>query len=157
MLCKTSALTAAALAIAVPTLASAANLEIKPGAWEFTINTKMSGALAEQAAKDPNAPAESSVEKICIKDTDLPAETFYKGMDESCKKTIVSDTGSELIVDELCEADGKKGTVHAEVKVADPEHFTQTMQMNLDGQEMALDMSAKFTGDSCTDEHKPFQ
>ena len=115
---RTTALT---LALATPVLALAASFNARPGAWEMTTSTAMTGMPipAEALAKMPaeqRARIEagmqaragritSRVRKSCVTQADLDQNRILKSNNETgCTRKIVSSSASKVVVEHDCPA-----------------------------------------------------
>lgn len=147
-------------------------LNVKLGLWEFTSNTKMSGQLPpppEGTTPEMQARMKEAMKGMMNRTTTvktcLTKEKRDKGdlSDEnpSCTRTIVTSTGTKLVVRTTCSAQGGKtpagmkteATVQADV--LDSEHMKGSMHMtNTDGgrtTEMTSTISWKWLGSACGD------
>jgi hypothetical protein len=143
------------LAAAAPLGAHASPLGAKPGAWEATTTTVMSGITEKQM---PNIPKEqldkmspeqraqvenmmnlrngkpvTMTRKSCVKDTDnMDKLTSDDPARKDCKKKIISQTATSIEVEVNC-TKPRTSTVRIKVEATSPENVTSITDMQGEG------------------------
>lgn len=155
------------LILATPALGSAANFNVRPGAWESTTTSVVSGNLlpAAELAKMPPAQrarieamlgAHSSgaprriTEKSCITQADLDQDRLMKSdAEQHCTTTVVSRSPTRLVLDRQC-PQPHPSTAHVAFEAPSPERFTGSVDVTLaEGGKVHLDIQGRWLGASC--------
>jgi len=138
-------------------------LNTKLGLWEMTVATPSMGQMAipddvlskltpEQQAMVKQrmqaaggGPATARTYKSC-----LTKEKMDKGAafseDKTCKQTIVTSTGSKIVVNVECEANGMKSNGTVQFEALDPENIKGTIHMTMTASGQTRAMDSKVTG-----------
>ena len=158
----------AALALAIPTLAWAGQLDVKTGSWEMTSRMQMQGAMMNpgmMANIPPEARAQveaamGAMNKPHTRRQCITAEQLQRGFDmieghdSGCHHQVISATSDSMEVRGSCASDGTKSTMHGVFHAANRESFAGTIDMDTvseDGPHHAtLAMTGKFLGPDCT-------
>lgn len=153
-------------ALALPALAGATSFNARPGAWESTTTSVMSGQLmpADVLARMPpeqrarieamlaaqSGKARTTVHKSCITKADLDQNRLLKSDDEKhCKTTVVTSSPSKLVLDRECPSP-HPNSAHVVIEASTPEHYVGHMDVTLDqGATVHLDIQARWLGASC--------
>jgi hypothetical protein len=153
-------LASAACLLASSTALSAEKLNIKPGLWEITSSTQMSGTpqlpksvtdgmtpqqLAQLQAdmKAASKDAKKNVDRSCITKKDV--ENPFHGASADCKQSIVQTTRTTQEVRLVC--DGKtKGTGLIRINAPTPESMNGVMDMKMGDGSDTLNLKANLTG-----------
>ena len=156
----------ALLILAAPALASAANFNVRPGAWESTTTSVVSGNLvpAAELAKMPpeqRARVEAMLgahagaprritEKSCISQADLDQDRLMKSdAEQHCTTNVVSRSPTRLVLDRQC-PQPHASTAHVAFEAPSPERFTGSVDVTLaDGGKVHLDIQGRWLGASC--------
>ena len=150
------------------TVAYAEPLDVKPGLWEMTTTTAMSGmppmdysgmppeqqARIEAAMKARQAMGPRvHVHKSCVTKEKLEREPFQEKDNESCTRTVISSTRTKWQGNLLCTKPNRKGEFKMEA--LSRERIKGTVQMNAsdDKHAMAVQVSiaGKWLGSNCGD------
>jgi len=146
---------------------------VKPGLWEVTVTTQMSGAPpippdvlakmtpeqrarleAAMQARGSQSP-KNIVQKHCIKQEDLEKGLNMADTNENCKRTVATSTGSKQEVKIACEMSGVKVDGVVRFEALDSEHVKFSAQMNGSGggNTMTTNTSgtSKWLGAACGD------
>jgi hypothetical protein len=163
---KTRARQALLLALVTPTLACATTFNAKPGAWESTTTSVMSGSLlpAAELAKLPAAQrakleammaaqsghARTMVHKSCITQADLDQNRLLKSDgEEHCKTRVVTSSPIKLVLDRECPPP-HANTAHVVIEARSPENYVGHIDVSIaDGGQMHLDIQGRWLGASC--------
>ena len=142
------------------TALSAEKLNIKPGLWEISSSTQMSGtpqlpkevtakmtpqqlakleADMKSAAKEPK----KNVDRSCITQKDL--ENPFQGASENCKQSIVSTTRTTQEVRLVCSGE-PKGTGFIRINAPDPESMNGMMDIKMGDGSNSLNLKSTLTG-----------
>jgi hypothetical protein len=160
-------LSAAALVLVSPLLIQAQNLSIKPGAWETSVSTQMTGMPmpAEQLAKMPAeqrarfekmmqaraGKANTHVTKSCVTQKDLDEDRWLKGKDDgNCTRKIISKSANKIVMEQSCPPPHASfARITSEAR--SPESYTVSMDMEQTGAagKMHMDMQSRWLGNSC--------
>lgn len=148
------------------TVAYADPLDVKPGLWETTTTTEMSGmptidtskmtseqrsrfeaAMKAQHAQGPR----THVHKSCMTKEKLERAPFQEKDKESCTHTVISSTGSHWEAKLLCTKPRRVGEF--KVEALSREHIKSTVQMNASDDKHAMavhvSMDGKWIGSNC--------
>lgn len=151
-------------------------LNVKLGLWENTVTHSMTGMPAMPAippdalAKMPpeararveammnksgsGGPA-TNVSKYCITQEKLDKQTAFDMSQQGCTRTVVSSTGSKLVMKIHCEQKQatSDGTLVVEAASSDSTKGSMHMVTNAAGQNMNVDFtfSSRYLGPSCGD------
>jgi len=111
---------------------SAAEMNIKPGKWEFHSTTSM---------LMPGAPRET-VNQRCIDTPSMTPEMLMTGMDRGCQLTDAGTTADSMAWAVECSSDGgtSTGKGHVEKNSEDTLSGAMTMTISYKGQENTFDM-----------------
>lgn len=145
-------------------------LNIKPGLWETTSVTKISGRppisdemLAQMSPEQrarfeaamgqmANQPPRTRVAKKCVTEKDLKEDPFNDNP-ESCKETVVNSSGRKLDIHEVCSEQGAKVDVMVHIEAVDSENVKGTVQSNATGGSNTMTVSgtfkSKYVGAAC--------
>jgi hypothetical protein len=147
-------------------------LNIKPGLWERTINTKVSGEaplppgalsrltpeqrarMEERMKANSAAHTRTTTEKHCLTEEELRKKEFLgSGERKECTSNITTSTSTTAKGTISCETEGMKMTGDLEISAPDPEHATGSWHTtsNGGGHTMNVDgtFSSKWLGSSC--------
>lgn len=148
------------------TLAFAAPLDVKPGLWETTTTTEMSGmppldtskmtpeqkarietAMKKRKAQGPRV----HVRKSCVTKERLNREPFQGKEQESCTRTVISSTGTHWQTKLLCTNPKRVGEF--DIEAVSREHIKGSVQMNESSGKHAMavhvSIDGKWLGSSC--------
>lgn len=159
--------TVAALVMTFPLLTQAQTLNIKPGAWETTTATQMSGMPmpAEELAKMPAeqrarfekmmqaraGKTNTHVIKSCVTQKDLDENRWFQGKDESkCSQKIISRSANKIVMEQTCPPPhASTGRITSEARTA--ENYVISMDMEQAGAagKIHMDMQGRWLGASC--------
>jgi hypothetical protein len=166
MIDKTRARSALFLALVAPTLAGATTFNAKPGAWEATTTSVMSGSMvpADEMAKLPpeqrarieammaaqSGQARTAVHKSCITQADLDQNRLLKSDDEQhCKTRVVSSSPSKLVMDRECPPP-HANTAHVVIESPSPERYVGHIDVTIaEGGKVHVDIKGRWLGASC--------
>ena len=148
------------------TVAYADPLDVKPGLWETTTTTEMSGmppidtskmtqeqkARIESAMKKRQAQGPRvHVRKSCVTKERLNREPFQEKEQESCTRTVISSSRTQWQAKLLCTKPKRVGEF--KVEAVSREHIKATVQMNTSDDKHAMavhvSMDGKWIGSSC--------
>ena len=157
----------AVLTASVVRAADPVPLDIKPGQWEATVTSRVSGLTRpqlspEQLAKVPpeqRAKIEAliagephtSTSKSCVKKEDLAKLQLNK--DPACKTTLVSSSGSKQEIHLECDRNGGKQTGSITIEALNSETIKFNIQASGDsnGKNMSMTVNgtSKWLGPGC--------
>ncbi|MFI5115410.1 MAG: DUF3617 family protein [Terriglobales bacterium] len=138
-------------------------LNVKPGLWQVTVDTTMSGippdvlARLDRMAPEQRAQVEATFRaaphirnyKKCVKKEDLQKEPF-SGRDEKCYWTLVSSSSSEMEVrGTSCEAGKNQGmetNVHLKIHALDSENVKASLKGKATGNGQTMSLDGTYTG-----------
>lgn len=151
-------------------VAVAANLplNLKPGGWEITTTTTMSGnpvpasvlanmPPAQRAKMDAMFKARAAkphtmVSKSCITPKDLKDSVrnpFGRDEDKSCKSTVISATGTEWQAAIVCTGeDARKGTM--KITAVSPTQMKNVVEMTTGTSKSTITQTGQWKSASCT-------
>ena len=156
----------AMLLLAAPALGSAASFNVRPGAWESTTSSVVSGELLPAAALAKMTPEQRArveamlgahagaprriTEKTCITRADLDQDRLLKSdAEQHCTTTVVSRTPTRLVLDRRC-PQPHASSAHVAFEAPSPERFTGSVDMTLaEGGKVHLDIQGRWLGASC--------
>jgi hypothetical protein len=158
------------LAAAAPLCANASPLGTKPGAWETTVTSTISGLPQAQAPQIPKDQLEkmpperramiekmmamregkpvTSKVKSCIKDSDSVDKLTAEDR-PNCKKKIISQTSTSLEMDITCSGQ-RASHMHVKMRALSAREVVATT--DADGEEgfkMHADSKSRWVGSSC--------
>ena len=148
-------------------------LDTKPGLWETTVSTQMSGlppippeALArltpeqrkqmESVLNQRGGRGSTTSNKSCVTKEEMNKPfALNDTMKQSCKSTIVRSSSTEQEIRLDCNQGAMQGTATVHVEAVDSENVKGTMQMNANGGNNKMSMQSSFTskwlGSDCGD------
>lgn len=158
------------LAAAAPMCAHASPLGVKPGAWETTLTTTMSGmpkmpeiskeqlaqmpperrAMVEKMRAASDGKPVSQTVKSCVKDTDTVDKfTADDPRQPNCKKKVVAQTSTSLEVDVTCSAP-HASHAHVKMKAVSPSELVSTTEAEGEGGiKVHADSKSRWVASSC--------
>jgi len=149
-------------------------LDIKPGQWEATVTSQMSGlsqvpqipadqlaklppeqrARVEAALKQAGGP-HTSTNKSCVKKEDLNKLQMNLGNDQACKTNLVSSSGSRQEIHMECDRNGGKqiGTIVIEALSSESIKFNVQAGGDFNGKNVSMTIkgTSKWLGAACED------
>jgi uncharacterized protein DUF3617 len=157
-----------ALALCLHPLASRAAdefqaMNVKPGLWETTMSTQMSGlppippeALArltpeqrkqmESVLSQRAGRGTATTTKACVAKEDMNKPLGLNDtVKQNCKSTIVRSSGTEQEIRLECNQGAMQGTATVHIEAVDSENIKGTMQMNANGGNNKMSMQSSFT------------
>ncbi len=158
------------LAIAAPLCAQAGPLGTKPGAWETTVTSTMSGmpkaampeispeqlaqlpperrARIEKMMKMQQGEPTTQTRKGCLKPTDT-LEKLTAEDRPNCKKKVIAQTSTSLDMEMTCSG-AHPSKIHMKVKALSSESVATTMDMEAEGGfKMHAEGKSHWVGSSC--------
>jgi len=169
------AVQALTLSCLLTSTALAENLRLKPGLWQITSTREGSGAPAIPAEKQAQmkqamekmppeqrarmeaamrgAGGAPTVTQSCVLADDLKKPMTFGGDQPSCKRTMLTSTGSTQEVQVDCETNGRTSTSVFKITAADMEHWNATLDINMNlpqgGSVMKTRMAGKWMSSDC--------
>lgn len=139
-------------------------LDVKPGLWETTTTTEMSGmppmpaevlakmtpeqrARMEAAMQARTAQgAKTTAKRTCLTAQELSKPLAFGDDDKSCKRTLISSSRSKQEVRLECanETTNRSGTVR--IEAINPENLKGSVQMTASGGGRSMKVNVGFTG-----------
>lgn len=148
------------------TAALAEPLDVKPGLWEVTATTEMSGmapidtskmtheqkARVEAAMKKRQGQgSRAHVRKTCMTEEKIKREPFQEKDMESCSYTVISSTRTKWQAKRICTK--PKSVGEFKVEALSREHIKSTVQINASDDKHAMavhvSMDGKWIGSNC--------
>jgi hypothetical protein len=129
-----------AVLLALPLLASAQSLAVKPGGWEMTHKTQIDGK------------AETIIEKNCVKKSDLESmDAFVKS--EGCTHDIKSRTPTRWALSSTCLQGGAQSKSDIDLTVGSPESIAMKVATQItrgaSTQTIRIDTTGRWRSASC--------
>lgn len=147
-------------------------LNVKPGLWEQTANTKVSGEapvsqemlnrltpeqrarMEERMKANSAAHTRTTTHQHCLTEEELHKDNLLDfGRDKECTPNITTSTSTSAKGTVTCESEGMKMTGALEILAPDPEHVSGSWHAtsNGGGHTMNVDstFSSKWLGSSC--------
>lgn len=148
------------------------SLNVRPGTWETSMTTQMSGLPAlppevlakmtpEQKAmmesrlkaRESQGP-KTTVRTQCIRKEDLTKAMNFTGVSASCKEDVTGSSTSKQEVHFECNSNGMKSVGTVRIETIDPEHVKVSAEINSGEAPHAMKVStsgtAKWVADACT-------
>jgi hypothetical protein len=157
------------LAIAVPAVAHADSLNARPGAWEMTATTLISGnpipaeqlaqmkpeqrAKMEAAMKARAGQPRSRTYQHCVTQKDLDQNLMLKpddGEESRCTRKVLSKTPAKLVVEQTCPAP-RASTSKMTMEARSPEALVASIDMLQGGAEgrVHVDIAGRWLHAGC--------
>lgn len=168
----TASISLAALACAALLLAD--TLNVKPGQWEATVTSQMTGLppippevldkltpeqrqMMEQRMKGNQTPR-TQTSKSCITKEQIEKGFDLGNNDQSCTRTVISSTSSKQELKIECSNGNNKSTGTVRIEASSSESVKGSMQMTMSGGGRSMNMSNSFTakwlGPACEKDSK---
>lgn len=168
----TALISLAALACAALLLAD--TLNVKPGQWEATVTSQMTGLppipqevldkltpeqrqMMEQRMKGNQTPR-TTTSKSCITKEQIEKGFDVGDNDESCTRTVISSTSSKQEIKIECNRGNNKSTGTVRIEAANSESVKGSMQMTTSSGGRSMNMnstfSSKWLGPTCEKDSK---
>lgn len=142
--------------VAMLSVVTAAQVTLRPGQYEYTIDMKLAGAPKEAGQAVLDAAGLKGQKKLeCItpdearqaKEDAVSFFTKEMGEDQNCKVSDAKVSGNTLTFSTTCVEDGEKTTIHSATTFA-ADSFTSIGTMkDGDGQTSTMSISARRVGD----------
>ena len=149
----------AALAGAMLLLAD--TLNVKPGEWEATVTSQVTGLppippevldkltpeqrqMMEQRMKGNQTPR-TTTGKSCITKEQIEKGFDLSGHDQSCTRTVISSTSSKQEIKIECNQGNNKSTGTIRIEASSPESVKGSLQMAMNGGGRSMNMNSTFT------------
>ncbi|THJ17906.1 MAG: DUF3617 family protein [Nitrospira sp. CG24B] len=163
------------LGLCIPMLAldaRAESLNVKPGAWEMTVTTVVSGMkLSPETAANMTPAQRVQTEQMmnaregkphtmtvasCVTKEDVSQDRIIKEMEDedddaevNCKVKVISKSSSKLVIDQICPGP-PASTGHLTIEAKTPESLVATGDRNLKGSgKTHMDIKGKWLRASC--------
>ncbi len=152
--------------------ADSISLNVRPGTWETSMTTQMTGLPAlppevlakmtpEQKAmmesrlkaRESQGP-KTTVRKKCIRKEDLNKPLNFTNVSSSCKEDVTGSSTSKQEVHFECNASGMKSVGTVRIETIDPEHVKVSAEINSGEGPHAMKVTtsgtAKWLAEGCT-------
>ncbi|MGH9407311.1 MAG: DUF3617 domain-containing protein [Terriglobia bacterium] len=138
-------------------------LDVKPGLWQVTTTSKISGMppippevlarmtpeqrakfgamMNQRASGKPNTITRTD----CVTKEQLNKDPF-SGQGKQCTQTVLTSTGSEMAVREVCVRNGGKTDMTIRLKALNSENVKGDLQGTNSGGDRSMNMNFHFTG-----------
>jgi hypothetical protein len=146
----------------LPTIASAASLNVKTGAWEMTTTSSAAAVNipAETLAKLPpemrakfaaqmKASQQPHAVKSCVTQADLDQNKVLNANEVAgCTHKIISASSSKMVVDASCPAP-YESTSHSSFEAITPENIQGAIDVNVKNTKIHIDIKGHWLTSSC--------
>jgi len=161
-------------ALACAALLLADTLNVKPGQWEATVTSQMTGLppipqevldkmtpqqreMMEQRMKGNQTPR-TTTSKSCITKEQIEKGFDVGEDDKACTRTVISSTSTKQEIKIECNRDNNKSTGTIRIEASSPESVKGSMQMSMTSGGRSMNMNSTFTskylGPTCEKDSK---
>lgn len=147
-------------------------LNVKPGLWEVTMTTAVSGRppisqeILAKMTPEQRAKFEASMKGMasgvpktktsrnCVTKEQLSKDPFSEEK-SNCTRTVLKSTGSMMEIREVCEGEGVKSDVTMRIEALNPENVKGSGHVTAAGGSNSMNVNTSFTakwlGATCTE------